>query len=81
MQRAAAHHDAALEVAGANGTLLKKGSSNNNKSSPILFIGSVQSTAQTYVDINTVSTKLATTLMPAVSTYNNTYSKRANVSW
>ena len=50
-------------------------SSNNNNSSPILFIGSVQSTAQTYVDINTVSTTLATTLIPAVSTYNNSIQK------
>jgi len=50
-------------------------SSNNNNSSPILFLGSVQSTAQTYVDINTVSTTLATTLIPAVSTYNNSVQK------
>ena len=50
-------------------------SSNSNNSSPILFISSVQSTAQTYVDVNTVSSTLATTLTPSVSTYNNTIQK------
>ena len=50
-------------------------SSNDNNGSPIMFVGCVQSNAETYVNIDTVSSTLATTLIPSVSTYNNTIQK------